>query len=470
MKNIFTAFLVFCLGFVAQAQQGSAETYNCIQGYCIESLLVEGEYDSLDECELQCGLPTDTLTLVGQWFSSEEDEYLNITSDSLFVFSGNEDCFEITDEFAYTLVEGANYFTIEIEGMTVPISYVLEAESLSIYADNPVEPMNYASVVFDITDLCEEPSWFCGEEGCLDLGVGNGTFESQEECESECYTGEITYYCGFSGCEEESDGSGEYTSLEDCEAKCEAMEMTYECALIGCEEAYESGEYTSLEDCEAECESVEMTYACWPQGCFQAALEGEFISMADCESYCSEAYSWLCGVGGCEEVAVGNGNFNSQEECEEECIAEDVTYACVIGECMEAGSFGTYDSMEACVEECGTAETTYACVLEACIQAGSFGSYATMKECEDECLAATAIEEQIEVVQLAPNPFNNSTLLIFEAGVQTFRVFDMSGRLVRKETITSKEHRFYRNDLPVGMYYLEVQGPNTMYRTKLMIK
>lgn len=470
MKNIFTTILLLCFTFIAQAQD-TTDTYNCIQGYCVEALLIEGEFGSLEACELECGIEADTLELEGQWYGTEDEDYLMITSDSIFIYYDNGDCFELEDEFSYTLIEGTDYFTIETEGMTIPVSYELGNENLSLYAGDPVNPMEYVSTSFDMTDLCEETAnWLCGVEGCEEVEAGNGEFESQEECEWECYTGEMTYYCGD----------------------------------IGCVEANQWGDYDSLEECEAECGQVEMTYACWPQGCFEAGFEGDFTSMEECEAYCAEAYSWSCGVEGCEEVGAGNGSFDSEEECEEECYmgemtyecyqgacyeandfgsyssmeeceeaceGQGVTYACVLGDCIEAGSFGNYDSMEACVEECEEdPSTTYACVFEACVEFGEFGEYNTLEECQEECEGTSAIEEVEGAVQLAPNPFNYSTLLIFEADAHTYSVYDMSGRLVREEAITAKQHRFYRNELPAGMYYLEVQGTNTKWRSKLMIK
>ena len=80
------------------------------------------------------------------------------------------------------------------------------------------------------------------------------------------------------------------------------------------------------------------------------------------------------------------------------------------------------------------------------------------------------MHESVTTITLAPNPFSDYTVLTFTNNPTHYKVFDVSGRLVRTEKITDNRMQFSRGHLPSGIYYLEVIGNEAVIREKLLIE
>ena len=472
MKKLLfiSAFLMsFCFSATAQ--------YSCVMGACVENVLW-GEYETLDACEEECEEESGTLwectlgscyedltgligtyssqeacevacssdggSYLGQWYTDNnfdgEEEYVLITADFITVISLDGDCYE----FEYiTYVDSLGYFFVNSDGMILPVEYSVDGDSL--FLSNAM--MGTASFgtndddVSEFVDCADSYTWACDMDGCYDAGVGNGEFESQEDCEWECL-GQMTYDCTGGSCVE-ANGDGSYDSMEECEEECDSSsEFMYECIAGACIDVSfwgATGSYETLEDCEAACDSSAVsTYLCLPGGCMDVGTLGDYETLSECEKECDPS----------------------------------VTYSCIAGACIDSGPFGgEYESLEECEANCNETETLWVCALGSCYEdlTGFLGTYATQEDCEAAC-TETAVEESVTTITLAPNPFSDYTILEFTNNPTHYTVFDVSGRLVRTEKITANHMQFSRGDLPSGIYYLEVIGNEAVIREKLLIE
>lgn len=429
-KLLFISAFLMAFGFSATAQ------YSCVMGACVENVF-GGEYETLEDCEAECGVEetpwacalgscyedvtgmlgsyateeeclaecsADSASYLGQWYLEEDNEYMVIGVDTLLVISeGVKDCYE----FMYIpYVDSLGSLFVTVEGMTLPVGYEVDGDSLflNMMGDEYAYATNAADLS-EFVDCADSYSWACDVDGCYDAGVGNGEFGSLEDCEWECYTGE-------------------------------------------------------------------MTYECWGGSCFEANDEGSYDSMEECQELCEvEEVTWACLASGCYESEFGLGSYATEEECLEACSSENQTWECLGGACYEAGSFGSYATQEECESVCEEVEALWVCAAGSCYEdaTGLVGSYTTQEECEAAC-TETEVEENATTITLAPNPFSDYTILEFTNNPMHYKVFDMSGRLVRTEKITTNRMQFSRGDLPSGIYYLEVIGDEAVIREKLLVE
>lgn len=88
----------------------------------------------------------------------------------------------------------------------------------------------------------------------------------------------------------------------------------------------------------------------------------------------------------------------------------------------------------------------------------------------------TGIPENVQIprsLTIQPNPMTRSAKLVFgNPGNGSYRlsVYDLSGKLVRRQDhLRGKEFEFYRNNLPGGLYLIELVGEE-LYRGKILIR
>lgn len=416
---------------------------------------------------------------LGQWYAQDsvENQYLIFQEDtviSVYEMEG-DDCYEF-DYYAYE--DSLDFILISMEGMTWPMMYMMEGDSL--YLTNPDGDQFALGAndddVSEFVDCADSYTWACGEEGCFETEAGLGEFASLEDCEWECFVGEVTYDCYNGSCYEAGEW-GEYGSLEECEEICsEGSDSTmYECWGGSC---YESmwGEYGSLEECEEMCEETSVTYNCVWGSCYESMWgEGEYASLEECEEMCSEGSDstmYACWEGSCVESAWGE--YATLEECEEECEeVEETPWVCAAGSCYEdpTGALGTYATQEECEAACQEVETLWVCAAESCYEdiTGLVGTYESEEACLEEC-TETSIEEEIAKVLVSPNPFSDYTILEFTNNPTHYNLYDISGRLVVTEKVTANRMQFSRGNLPSGVYYLELVGGDKIIREKLLIE
>ena len=79
----------------------------------------------------------------------------------------------------------------------------------------------------------------------------------------------------------------------------------------------------------------------------------------------------------------------------------------------------------------------------------------------------------INLLNVYPNPFTNTAILSIpnlKGHSYTLFIKDLSGKTVRiDENITGEKNEITREDLPAGLYLLELRGPN-IYRGKIIIQ
>ena len=97
------------------------------------------------------------------------------------------------------------------------------------------------------------------------------------------------------------------------------------------------------------------------------------------------------------------------------------------------------------------------------------GTYASLEECEQNC-NPSAIEEEEIGIQLVPNPFFESTLILLDKVANNYKLYDLSGKLVKHEKMNSKQTQIKRDNLPSGMYFLELYSDDVVIRKKLIIQ
>ena len=162
------------------------------------------------------------------------------------------------------------------------------------------DPDPYAGVSF-----CAPPAFSCTGNACVNLGVGNGTFYSVNECINNCNIAQ-TWNCksgidgtpGQGDCWNPGDGTGNHTDSLVCEQSC--IKRSYVCTQgVSCvDPGDESGTYPTLVGCQAVCEIDE---------------------------------SWNCIDGYCEDPGDGSGMYANVNLCiSDGCLAptdiKDIDY------------------------------------------------------------------------------------------------------------------------------------------------
>lgn len=75
-------------------------------------------------------------------------------------------------------------------------------------------------------------------------------------------------------------------------------------------------------------------------------------------------------------------------------------------------------------------------------------------------------------VSIFPNPVIESADIVLSAiggNENTFHLFNVNGQMVQNQTIYDTHFMFHRNNLPSGIYFLEITGDGNTYRSKLIL-
>ncbi|MBC8265736.1 MAG: T9SS type A sorting domain-containing protein [Flavobacteriales bacterium] len=74
-------------------------------------------------------------------------------------------------------------------------------------------------------------------------------------------------------------------------------------------------------------------------------------------------------------------------------------------------------------------------------------------------------------IKIFPNPFFNfTTVLLNNETKNIIQLFDISGRLLRKNVTTENRFQLFRNNLKSGIYLLQIQNKKGVFRKKLVIE
>ena len=86
-------------------------------------------------------------------------------------------------------------------------------------------------------------------------------------------------------------------------------------------------------------------------------------------------------------------------------------------------------------------------------------------------------EKPLESLSAAPNPFTNTTQIVFSSSFDSsiqFTVINILGTTVFKKTYKTKVGKniipFYKNDLAPGMYIYSIQYSNSIISKRFVIK
>jgi len=238
VENIYTAENVYEItGGMNETR--ILEPYN--DGYSLpleaELHLIEGFFSGNLEsiCAISLELfhgpsQNDTIDLSGQWYSSQEQEYIEIDADSIYFYTLNEDfecydffnvAYQANDSVIFPLGENelsaVNYF---IEDSIFPSTFnvVFENETLS-YINNLFDPSEL--------DICTPESFDCTPNGCVTLNNDQGNFQYLEDCESECENEQTeSWDCIDGNCEILSNDSGMYNSYQSCVDMCIVTDLS----------------------------------------------------------------------------------------------------------------------------------------------------------------------------------------------------------------------------------------------------
>ena len=188
-----------------------------------------GNYESV------CSLPleinnqageNDTIELSGQWYSEEEDEYLEFNSNSIYTYSYDSvlDCY---DFFYLTYQANDSVIFFEIDGEFNSVNYNLTSTVFTVFFDG--ETTNYVSESFDSSsfDICTYETFDCTPNGCVSAGDQDGEFDYLEDCEFECEQEQIeSWDCIDGSCELQNDSTGAFSSFQSCVDACDITSIT----------------------------------------------------------------------------------------------------------------------------------------------------------------------------------------------------------------------------------------------------
>jgi len=92
---------------------------------------------------------------------------------------------------------------------------------------------------------------------------------------------------------------------------------------------------------------------------------------------------------------------------------------------------------------------------------------------DGSCDIITAIEDQeiLHSLQIYPNPVEDKALIEFDGTLPAvLKIVDLSGKLLREETVKTPVYSFLTKDLPPGMYILSMGNSSQIYSTKIILK
>ena len=192
--------------------------------------------------------------LLGQWYSSEDDEYVEIDADTIHIYEYEDDlvCYDYM-----SLNYQATDSTILINDSEQPFSltYILSQTQFILFFDESDSTI-FEPQSFDPSTLvlCEFESYNCTPEGCVTLSNDQGDFEFLEECEASCIEIDDSWNCVDDACTDPMDGTGVYGSLDECEAICIEIADSWNCVDNACIDPMDgAGVYGSLNECESAC-------------------------------------------------------------------------------------------------------------------------------------------------------------------------------------------------------------------------
>ena len=153
---------------------------------CYEDIY--GEFETEAECIAACDSSSgvgDSTSYLGMWqITSSPSSYLNFTTDSIFIYQFDSvDCY-IQSSFQYTDI-GNNQLLVSAL-FTSNYSFSIGGDTLLLSIPG-VGDLEMVSDSFDVDSWVEcTYDWNCSSTGCVDVGDGNGMYNSEIECQLSC--------------------------------------------------------------------------------------------------------------------------------------------------------------------------------------------------------------------------------------------------------------------------------------------
>ena len=146
--------------------------------------------------------------------------------------------------------------------------------------------------------------------------------------------------------------------------------------------------------------------------------------------------SWDCdGQGNCYDPGTGNGQYSSLSSCQSSCIVP--SWDCDQDICYDPGTGN--------------------------------GQYSSLAACQANCVSTSIISQDIEYLNLYPNPASEYINIKSINNIDEIRIFDIQSRVVFSEKINSKTKRINISKLSTGIYITEVLIDNIITRKKFVI-
>jgi hypothetical protein len=74
-------------------------------------------------------------------------------------------------------------------------------------------------------------------------------------------------------------------------------------------------------------------------------------------------------------------------------------------------------------------------------------------------------------ILIFPNPFSDFTTIFLNTEIQNkIQLFDISGKLIKEVIVQSYSYKLSGNNLNSGIYLLQIQNKNGIFRKKLVIQ
>jgi hypothetical protein len=195
--------------------------------------LVEGFFAG--NPETVCSIPlyiaqgpseNDTVELSGQWYSSQENEYIEFLSDSINIYSYIDEleCYEF---YSISYVANDSTLFISDQGDVSALAYTQTELQLSLFVEDELVVLDLQAFDPLTLDICVNQSFDCTPTGCISLASYEGEFYDLDECEMECESNPLeSWNCVDGNCEQLNDTSGTYTSYQSCLDMCSLSNLT----------------------------------------------------------------------------------------------------------------------------------------------------------------------------------------------------------------------------------------------------
>ena len=110
------------------------------------------------------------------------------------------------------------------------------------------------------------------------------------------------------------------------------------------------------------------------------------------------------------------------------------------------------------------------CDQDICYDPGTGnGQYSSLAACQANCVSTSIISQDIEYLNLYPNPASEYINIKSINNIDEIRIFDIQSRVVFSEKINSKTKRINISNLSTGIYITEVLIDNIITRKKFVI-